>query len=157
MNLVMRYPLSQIKLCYVIDNLAFRGGERTLAHLAGTLAQRESYRVLVACSPSGQFVEQLEAAGVRVEPLDMRNRFDPRVILRLVLLMQRERPQIVHIQGGRGNFYGRTAARIAGILLVVSMVQAVVDRYWTRNPLKRGCITSLTGSLKPSGSGVNGE
>ena len=125
----------RVKLCFVIDNLSFRGGERVFAQQATGL-DRARYDVTVACSPGGPFVEQLQAAGVRVAAFDMRPQFNPLALMQLTRFLSAERPAIVHCQG-RGDPYGRVAATLAGAPIVISTAAAIVSRYWGSNPLRK--------------------
>ena len=125
----------QTKICYVIDNLSFRGGERVFAQLAAGL-DRSHYAVTVACSPGGAFVEQLQASGIRVIPFNMRPQFNPFALIGLARFLRRERPDIVHCQG-RGDPYGRIAATLAGVPLVLSTTAMIHSRYWLANPLRK--------------------
>jgi glycosyltransferase involved in cell wall biosynthesis len=131
----MTVRATRIKLCYVIDNLSFRGGERVFAQLATGL-DPEEYNVTVACSPGGPFVETLEAAGVRVVPFNMRPYFNPVALARLTLFLRRERPDIVHGQG-RGDPYARIAATLAGVPTAISTTAMIISRYWGSNPLRK--------------------
>ena len=81
----------RVKLCFVIDNLSFRGGERVFAQLAMGL-DRARYDVTVACSPGGPFVEQLQAAGVSVAPFNMRPQFNPLALVQLTRFLSAARP-----------------------------------------------------------------
>src|SRR3972149_5890215 len=104
---------------YVIDNIEFGGGERVFTQLISRLP-RDRYRILVACLPGGIFEEEIKGSGAQLGPVDMRNRFNLRIILRLAGLMKREKIDIVHSQGGGGDFFGRIAARGGGVPMWVS-------------------------------------
>jgi glycosyltransferase involved in cell wall biosynthesis len=111
----------------VVDNLSFRGGERTFLQLVEGL-DRSRYDIRVACSPGGIFVERLEALGVPVIPCNMRKKWRPDIAPRLIRDLRRFRPHIVHTQG-RGDPYGRIAGQAAGADLILSSTAAVAGRY----------------------------
>ncbi len=67
-------PDDPIRIVYVVDNISFRGGERTFLQLATGL-DRSRYRVAVACSPGGTFVDRLRAADIPVIPAAMRRKY----------------------------------------------------------------------------------
>ena len=113
---------------YVIDNIEFGGGERVFTQLISRLP-RDRYRILVACLPGGIFEEEIKGSGAQLEPVDMRNRFNLRIILRLAGLMKREKIDIVHSQGGRADFFARMAARWARVPIVVSTIAMPVEGY----------------------------
>lgn len=115
-----------LRLVYVIDNLSFRGGERTFLQLIERL-DRARFDISVACTPGGRFVERLEELRVPVIPVDMRRRrLD--TVLKLARIFRRRRPHIVHTQG-RGDPFGRLAARLGGVPAIVSTTAAIGSRY----------------------------
>jgi len=115
-------------LLYVFDNLEFGGGERVFAQLINRLSG-ERYKIMVACLPTGAFIEKIEGSEVEVKSVDMRSRFNPGVILRLANLMKRENVDIVHSQGARADFFARIAAKLAGVPIVVSTVPMPVEGF----------------------------
>ncbi len=126
----MRY-----NLLYVFDNLEFGGGERVFAQIINRLSG-ERYKIMVACLPTGTFIEKIEGSEVEVKSVDMRNRFNPGVILQLADLMKRENVDIVHSQGARADFFARIAAKLSGVSIVVSTVPMPVEGFDV-NPIKK--------------------
>ncbi len=127
-----------IRIVYVVDNLSFRGGERTFLQLVEGI-DRSRYDVSVACTPGGVFVERLERLRVPVIPADMRRRrLD--TALSLARILKRTKPHIVHTQG-RGDTFGRLAARLAGVPVIMSTTAMIAGRYqvpeWWRRTLYR--------------------
>lgn len=118
-----------IRIVYVVDNLSFRGGERTFLQLVEGI-DRSRFDVSVACTPGGVFVERLERLRVPVIPADMRRRrLD--TVFSLARILKRTRPHIVHTQG-RGDTFGRLAARLAGVPAIVSTTAMIAGRYQVR-------------------------
>jgi len=115
------------RIVYVVDNLSFRGGERTILQLAGGLP-RARYEVAVACSPGGVLVERLHDLGVPVIAAEMRRRRRLDTVLALAREFRRRRPHIVHTQG-RGDPFGRLAALLARVPAVVSTTAMISTRY----------------------------
>jgi glycosyltransferase involved in cell wall biosynthesis len=115
------------RIVYVVDNISFRGGERTFLQLVSGLP-RSRYEVAVACSPGGPFVERLHDLGVPVIAAEMRQRRRLDTVLSLAREFRRRGPHIVHTQG-RGDPFGRVAARLARVPAVVSTAAAIGGRY----------------------------
>jgi glycosyltransferase involved in cell wall biosynthesis len=115
------------RIVYVVDNISFRGGERTFLQLAMGLA-RSRYELAVACSPGGVLVERLQDLGVPVIAAEMRKRRRLDTVLALTREFRRRRPHIVHTQG-RGDPFGRLAARLARVPAVVSTTAMISTRY----------------------------
>lgn len=132
-------PSRATRIVYVVDNISFRGGERTFLQMVSGLP-RSRYEVAVACSPGGVFVERLHDLGVPVIAAEMRRRRRLDTVLALARELRRRRPHIVHTQG-RGDPFGRMAARLARVPAVVSTTAMISSRYevdeWWRKALYR--------------------
>jgi glycosyltransferase involved in cell wall biosynthesis len=129
------------RVVYVVDNISFRGGERTFLQLVSGLP-RSRYDVAVACSPGGVFVERLHDLGVPVIAAEMRQRRRFDTVLGLAREFRRRRPQIVHTQG-RGDPFGRMAARLARVPGLVSTTAAIVARYEVQERWRRLLYRSI--------------
>lgn len=87
------------------------------------------YEVVAASAP-GRYVESIEAAGIRHIALDNATRsMDPRSDLAgvwdLVRMMRRERPDVVHTHNPKPGWFGRIAARIAHVPVVINTVHGL--------------------------------
>lgn len=85
---------------------------------------------VVAASAPGPWVEQLTAWGIRHEPLRHATRAvapaeDVLAVGELVRLFRRLRPDIVHTHNPKPGLYGRLAARLAGVPVVVNTVHGL--------------------------------
>ena len=109
----------RINVLYVIWSLQTGGAERVVADLARGL-DRARFRPLVCClNFKGRLAEELEAEGIPVFALDKKPKLDLSVLVKLVRLMRRERVDVVHTHLWTSSFWGRLAARIAGVRTVV--------------------------------------
>jgi glycosyltransferase involved in cell wall biosynthesis len=91
---------------------------------------------MVACLPTGTFIEKIKGSEAQIKSFDMRNRFNPGVILQLSTLIKKERVDIVHSQGARADFFARIAAKLAGAPHVVSTVPMPVEGFDV-NPIRK--------------------
>lgn len=128
-------PVRPVPIVFVIDNIGFRGGERTFLQLAERLDRRR-YEVAVACSPEGVFVDRLHEIGIPVIAADMRRKWRLDTVLALARTLRRRRPRIVHTQG-RGDPFGRIAARLARVPAVISTTAMISGRYDVPEPWRR--------------------
>jgi glycosyltransferase involved in cell wall biosynthesis len=85
---------------------------------------------VVGVSAPGPFVPQLEAWGIRHEPLRHATRSpalgeDTMALFELWRLFRRLRPDIVHTHNPKPGLYGRVAARAAGVPGVVNTVHGL--------------------------------
>ncbi len=122
-------------LLYVFDNMEFGGGERVFAQIINRLSDKK-YKIIVACLPTGTFIEKIKGSEAQIKSFNMRNRFNPGVILQLSTLIKKERVDIVHSQGARADFFARIAAKLAGAPHVVSTVPMPVEGFDV-NPIRK--------------------
>ncbi|MFQ5685358.1 MAG: glycosyltransferase [Candidatus Scalindua sp.] len=122
-------------ILYIIDNLEFGGGERVFAQIIDRLC-RKRYKSMVACLPTGTFIERIKGTGTQVIPVDMSNRFNPGVILQLAELIKKKKVDIVHSQGARADFFAGMAAVLARAPIVVSTVPMPVEGF-NINPTRK--------------------
>ncbi|MBC8555871.1 MAG: glycosyltransferase family 4 protein [Candidatus Brocadiales bacterium] len=122
-------------LLYVFDNMEFGGGERVFAQIINRLSS-EKYKIMVACLPTGAFIEKIKGSGTQIKSVDMRNRFNPGVILQLADFMKRDKIDIVHSQGARADFFASMAAKLTKVPVVISTVAMPVEGFDV-NPIKR--------------------
>lgn len=98
-----------IRICQLITTLAPGGAERVVCELA-TRLDRRRFDVTVVGLRGGLVAQQLVAAGVPVETLGMRGKWDLPRLVRLRGLLRRLRPDILHTH----LFHADVAGRLAG-------------------------------------------
>jgi glycosyltransferase involved in cell wall biosynthesis len=106
---------------------------------------RAGYRVLGASAP-GPHVERLARRGVEHVPLAHATRAmapveDGRALAELITLFRRMRPSIVHTHNPKPGLYGRLAARLARVPVVVNTVHglyALPDDPWRKRAIVYG-------------------
>jgi len=104
---------------YVIWSLQTGGAERVVADLARGLDRRR-FRAMVCClNFKGRLAEELEKDGIPVFALDKKPKLDLGVLWKLVRLMRREKVDVVHTHLWTSSFWGRLAARLAGVPVIV--------------------------------------
>ncbi len=91
--------------------------------------QEAGYEVTGISAP-GQWVKQLEAAGVRHIPIPELKRSwaplsDLRAFIGLIRLFRRERFDIVHTHAPKTGVFGRIAARLTGVPVVINTVHGL--------------------------------
>lgn len=107
------------RVLFLIDELDIGGTEQQLFELV-TRLDRRKYLPIVACFRPGRIAEEIEAAGVRVYRLRKRVKVDPGLVLALWRLMQRERIDLVQTYLFTANIWGRLAAILARVPIIVS-------------------------------------
>jgi glycosyltransferase involved in cell wall biosynthesis len=98
---------------------------------------------VIGVSAPGPFVPQLEAWGIRHEPLhhatrSLAVRHDVMALGELWRLFRRLKPDIVHTHNPKPGLYGRVAARAAGVPAVVNTVHGLYAS--PEDPLSRRAV-----------------
>ena len=101
------------RLAAVITELDVGGAERAFTRVATGLVARGWEVTAHPLSGRGPLADELEAGGVRVEPLDAATRFDPRILFRLAGRLRRDRPDAVLSFLFHANLVARLAVRLA--------------------------------------------
>jgi glycosyltransferase involved in cell wall biosynthesis len=87
---------------------------------------RERYRIIVVCPTTNlHTVERLGRAGVRVIPLPMSKIRNVRASFRLIQVLRREKVEIIHVHSQEAGIWGRIAAWVAGVPIVIYTPQTV--------------------------------
>lgn len=122
-----------MKLLYVIDSLVASGGaEQAVAAMAPGLERHGVRLTVVPLSDRAGLQDRLRASGAQVLPAPSGSR---RAQLgQLVALLRRTRPDLVHTTLFESDLLGRTAAAVAGIPVVSSLVNASYGREHRSDP-----------------------
>jgi glycosyltransferase involved in cell wall biosynthesis len=99
-----------IKLVLLIPTLDRSGAEKQFTLLATRLPRDEFDVHAVALTRTGPYESVLRDAGVRLTTLHKRVRIDPIALWRLKLLLDAERPDVLHSWIFAANAYGRLVA-----------------------------------------------
>ena len=125
------------------------GGTERMVETLATGLPAHGFATAVAClRGEGPFPARLRAAGVATRVLDLRR--DPAAMARLVSLLRRRSPDIIHTFVFGGNLAGRIAARMAGVPRVVTSQRSTdpwkTPLHWmierVTSPLVDACISN---------------
>jgi glycosyltransferase involved in cell wall biosynthesis len=129
--------MAAIKIVYVIPSLDAGGAERFTIDMLSNLDRSRFAPELLLFAHGGFFLENAKAAGIPVTILNKRWKIDPINFWKLYKALKMMAPDIVHTSLG-GDIYGRLAARMLGIKLIVSTEQNVnPDEAWWMRLIKR--------------------
>jgi glycosyltransferase involved in cell wall biosynthesis len=124
-----------VTVLHVIATLNIGGAEKQLALLLNGL-DRSRFRPVLACTTeAGPLLEPLADGGVEVRVFHKRGRVDPRLVAGLRRFMLEKRPDIVHTWMFTANTWGRLAALLARVPVLVASERCV--DLW-KGPLHRG-------------------
>ncbi len=115
-----------IDVIYLITELNIGGAEKVLVHFLRAL-DRTRYRPLVVClyGGDGAIADELRAIGVPVVDLGMSAQWRLDAFGRLLWLLRRQRPTILHSALFHANVFGRLAGRLAGVPVIISCRQNI--------------------------------
>ncbi|MCA8992004.1 MAG: glycosyltransferase [Planctomycetaceae bacterium] len=116
----MNSPSSPHKIAFCITELDRGGAEQALVEIV-TRLPREHWTPRVIClGPRGPLAEPLENAGIPVDSLGAKSRWDALVINRLRRNLAENRPEILQTFLFHANVAGRMAGWLAGVPNVIS-------------------------------------
>lgn len=113
------------RLLHIIPTLDQAGAEKQLSLLARGLDRGEFDTQVCVLTRTGPLAAELEAAEVPLWPIEKRWKLDPLALRRLVRLIRRLQPDLVHTWLFAGNSYGRAAALRAGVPHLVATERCV--------------------------------
>ncbi|WP_460446610.1 glycosyltransferase [Angustibacter aerolatus] len=117
---------------HVITALGTGGAERQLELLVARSRQQSA---VVALYEGGPVADAIRALGVRVEVLGMAGAARLTAVPRLVRLLRRYRPDVVHVHLLAAQLWAIPAARLAGVPVVVSSEHSLMDDSMEGRPL----------------------
>ena len=139
-----------INVLYVIWSLGLGGAEQVVINLAKGL-DRNRFQPFICClNDEGQFAESVKSAGIKVFTLNKNRGIDFSVVSKLVRIIRENNIQIVHTHLWGANFWGRIAANVAKVPVVVtehnldvwkSPLHFMIDRFLFR---KTDCFIAVS-------------
>lgn len=134
----------QTKILHIVEDLKIGGLEKILASIVLYLDPAK-YDVQVWClAAGGEIAEALIEKGVSVRILRMQSYHNPLNIVRLGLAMKRERFQIIHTHGYFAGTFGRFAAILARVPVIIAHVHSTHYDYSKRNLLIERFLSYFT-------------
>lgn len=110
----------RIKVIHLIPTLQFGGAERLLAEIARYHDHAKFELTVVATIALGPLVDVIQSHGVRVVPMTSHGRWSLPYLWQLTKWLRREKPAIVHTHLFGADAYGKVAAWLAGVPLILS-------------------------------------
>jgi glycosyltransferase involved in cell wall biosynthesis len=128
----------KIKIIYVIDGLIIGGAQVFLVDLIELLNKNLFDIKVVTIIEKGILAEELEKIGIEVVHLQKKGRLGLWLVLQLIKFLRREKPDIVHTHLFGGDTWGRTAAILARVPVIISTEHNTnLDEGWTKRKVKK--------------------
>ncbi|MBI5071375.1 glycosyltransferase [Candidatus Falkowbacteria bacterium] len=130
--------MRKIKIIHIITGLPFGGAETMLFDLARRLSA-DNFEVKVATAVrGGPLVQDFKEAGIEVRIFEKRGKIGLGLIFKLWRFLRREKPDIVHTHLFGGDTWGRIAAVLARVPIIISTEHNTnLDEGWAKRKLKK--------------------
>lgn len=113
-----------IKVLLVIDNLGRGGAQQQVMEFLRNV-DRYAFGVTIVSldKTKGDYRDQIKKCGFEVYELGHRGLINFKTLFCLIKLVRQVRPDIVHTYLYASDFYGRIAARLAGVRVIISSIR----------------------------------
>ncbi|RMF60946.1 MAG: glycosyltransferase family 1 protein [Calditrichaeota bacterium] len=126
-----------INVLQIIDKSFPGGGQKHVCWLSRELSRYPFLRVMIATSPGGEMWKEFQKVAERVFPTAMSSLVSPLALVRLINILSKNEIHVVHTHGGVAGLWGRIAAWLTGIPVVVHTLHGVHYVHY-QNPITRG-------------------
>lgn len=120
-----------MRILYLIDSVKFGGAEMLLLTMAQALAAE--HEISVIYFTHGPLYEDFIRSGIKISRISKRGWKDPLLFPKLVALMRKEKPDVVHTHLSKSDLFGLMAAALAGVPVRISSIHNVDP--WRQNKL----------------------
>jgi glycosyltransferase involved in cell wall biosynthesis len=132
------------KILHIVEDLKVGGLEKVLASIVLSL-DKNSYDVQVWClSVGGDVADELTEKGITVRILGKESYNNPWQVLTLACLFRRERFHIIHTHGYFAGTFGRLAAILANVPVIITHVHSTYYEYSRRNLMIERILSVFT-------------
>jgi len=119
--------MTRINILYIYITLPVGGAEEVLKLTLQHLDRGRFYPIVCCMGSQGALGKEIEQMGVEMIVLNRRHKREgrPAAIVAMAKVMKERKVQIVHTHMYHGNTYGRIAALIAGVPVIISTVHTI--------------------------------
>ncbi len=116
--------MKRIKVLHLVEDLKIGGLERVIESIVTGL-DKDRYDAEVWClAHGGEIAEDLIEKGIIVKILGMKSYYNPLKIIALSRLIKKEKIKILHTHGYFGSTFGRLAAILARVPVIIAHVHS---------------------------------
>ena len=120
--------MNKMNVLHIIVGEDVGGGERYLLLLADSL-NRNRYKLSFVSSEQKTFVNELRRRNLETLVVNMKSKFNIKTLIQVRNFIKTKEAKIVHTHGARGSFYGRLAAKWAGVPIIISTIHCSIYDY----------------------------
>lgn len=120
-----------IKICYVIGTLEIGGAEKQLLKLCANIDKTKFQPTVISLRSGGPLKKEFLKKGIRVIEADKKQKIDIGFFFRLIRILKKEKPDIVHTFMFTANTWGRISAVLCKTPVIFSSERCVdVYKRW---------------------------
>jgi len=116
--------MAKIKIIYLITGLKTGGTEIILYKLLKRLDKEKFEPLVISITPIGEIGEKIKKEGFKVLSLNSKFKFDPLIIFRLISILKKEKPKILHTFLFHANFLGEIIGKICKVPIIISSIRS---------------------------------
>ena len=139
--------MKRIKILHLVEDLKIGGLERVIESIVTGL-DKDRYDAEVWClAHGGEIAEELIDRGVSVKILGMKSYYNPLRIIALSRLIREKGVEILHTHGYFASTFGRLAAILARVPVIITHVHSTYYGYSKRNLLIERFLSFFTDKI----------
>ena len=139
--------MKKIKVIQLVEDLSVGGLEKVVFEIARFI-DKERFDIEVWCvARGGPISEEIKKDGILVSVLDIHTYHNPANVLKMVRLLKKARPDIVHSHGYYAAVIGRIASRFARVPAVIAHVHNTYWNYAARNLFMEFSLSYITDKI----------
>ena len=153
--------MQKLKVIHMVEDLEVGGLEKVIATLVLGL-NKEKYEVEIWCLAAGGLIaDELEGKGIKVKIVGLTSYHNPIAVIKLALLLRRERVDIVHTHGHFPGMFARLSGFLAYIPKTISHIHTtqkrriLVEKIFSFFSYRILCISQAVQDFMVSEEGVN--
>jgi glycosyltransferase involved in cell wall biosynthesis len=136
--------MKQKKVLHIVEDLNIGGLERVVESIVIGL-DKNKYKIQVWClTKGGKIADNLISKKIAVKILDLHNYHNPFQVIKLAILLKKEKFDIIHSHGYFANAFGRLAAILAMIPVKLAHVHTTQNKFKRRNILMELLLSIFT-------------
>ncbi|MCM8764175.1 MAG: glycosyltransferase [Candidatus Omnitrophica bacterium] len=112
------------KICFITGTLDVGGTEKQLLLLCRYI-NRKKFQVVVISLRGGRMKEEFQKENILVRVIGKRFRFDVIALFKLIMILLRERPDILHTLMFTSNTWGRVAGILTGTDVIIASERSI--------------------------------
>ena len=125
----------RIKILYLITGLKTGGAEIVLYNIVKGLDKTRFEPLVVSIIPIIEIGQRIKKLGIPILSLNVKFKYNPSIFFRLISILKKENPQILHSHLFHAIFLGRVVGRICNVPIIISSIHSEYVGGFLRNRL----------------------